>query len=243
MQWHFVLESLAYLVAFRWYAMARDRSGDFLKADVRWTLIVAAVLGAAIGSKVLYWLEAPGRTAENWNNLLYLFGGKTIVGALAGGTLAVEWVKRRAGIQRRTGDLFAIPIAVGIAIGRVGCFLAGMQDDTYGVATSLPWGVDFGDGIRRHPVQLYETVFALCLTVMLRNIREPRFREGDRFRIFIWSYYGWRLVVDFWKPGIAFGGLTALQWICAAGFLWYLPDVLRAAKTAALPQRMTQQHG
>jgi phosphatidylglycerol:prolipoprotein diacylglycerol transferase len=73
-------------------------------------------------------------------------GGKMIVGALMGGLLAVEWAKRRLGVTVRTGDLFALPLCAGIAIGRVGCFLTGLEDHTVGAHTTLPWGVDVGDG-------------------------------------------------------------------------------------------------
>src|SRR5260221_11390397 len=71
--------------------------------------------------------------------------GKTIVGALIGGLIAVELAKHILGIKQRTGDLFAVPLCLGIAIGRIGCFLTGLEDHTSGVATSLPWGVNFGD--------------------------------------------------------------------------------------------------
>ena len=58
-----------------------------------------------------------------------LAGGKTIVGVLIGGWIAVETVKNTLGIRVRTGDLLAIPLSVGIAIGReVGCFLTGLSD-------------------------------------------------------------------------------------------------------------------
>ena len=70
-----------------------------------------------------------------------------MVGALLGGTVAVEWIKRRLGVTQRTGDLFAIPMCVAIAIGRLGCFFSGLGDHTFGSPTNLPWGVDFGDGI------------------------------------------------------------------------------------------------
>ena len=88
--------------------------------------------------------------------------GKTIVGALIGGLITVEWAKRRLGIAHRTGDLFALPLCLGIAIGRVGCFLTGLEDHTVGVRTTLPWGIDFGDG-PRHPTQLYEILFVILL--------------------------------------------------------------------------------
>ena len=226
-RWHFLLESLAYIVAFRLYVWERQRAGDFLTRETRWSVIVAAAIGAVLGSKLLYWLEDPVRTVHQWNDLSYLLGGKTIVGALLGGTVAVELLKRRAGIERRTGDLFAVPLTVGIAIGRIGCFLAGKQDDTYGSVTSLPWGVDLGDGLRRHPVQLYEIAVMLVLAMFLRRVGPPRFREGDRFRLFVLTYYCWRLLVDFLKPGMRFSGMTVLQWACVGALIWYARDLWR----------------
>jgi phosphatidylglycerol:prolipoprotein diacylglycerol transferase len=226
-RWHFLFESFAYIVAFRVYVRQRQTTGDFLKTEARWSIIVAAVLGAAIGSKLLYWCEDPIRTAQEWTSLPYLLGGKTIVGAILGGTLAVEFTKWRAGIRRRTGDLFALPITIGIAIGRIGCFLAGKQDDTYRSATTLPWGIDLGDGIPRHPTQLYEIAVMMALAVLLSHIHPPRFAEGDRFRIFALSYFSWRLFVDFLKPGVSFGGMTFLQWACAAAIVWYSWDLWR----------------
>ena len=234
--WHFFFESLAYVVAFRLYVRQRQKAGDFLEKGDRWKVIVAAVAGAAIGSKLLYWLEDPLLTVHRWADIRYLLGGKTIVGALAGGTVAVEVTKLRAGIQRRTGDLFAVPLAVGIAIGRIGCFLAGKQDDTYGAATSLPWGVDLGDGVRRHPVQLYEAGAMLILAILLPRIHPVRFAEGDRFRVFVLAYYSFRLLVDFLKPGIRFGGLTSLQWVCAAALLWYARDLWRMLSAAEVKE-------
>src|SRR5437588_9600323 len=74
--WHFVFESLAYFVAFRLYLMERRKTGDFLNTSTRWTVVVAAIGGAAIGSKVLFWFEDPTRTFEHWNSLEYLLSGK-----------------------------------------------------------------------------------------------------------------------------------------------------------------------
>ena len=72
-------------------------------------------------------------------------------------------MKRYIGLRTSTGDLYAIPLALGIAIGRIGCFLTGLSDNTYGTATNLPWAINFGDGIPRHPTQLYEIAFLLAL--------------------------------------------------------------------------------
>jgi prolipoprotein diacylglyceryltransferase len=132
--------------------------------------VAAAVAGAALGSKVLYWLEDPRATLQNLHNPAYLIGGKTIVGALIGGVITVEAMKRYIGLRISTGDLYSIPLAVGIAVGRIGCFLTGLGDNTYGTPTTLPWGVNFGDGIARHPTQLYEIVFLIILTPVLYKV-------------------------------------------------------------------------
>jgi prolipoprotein diacylglyceryltransferase len=227
--WHFIFESLAYAVAFRIYVLSRARQGDFLSTNTRWTIVAAAIAGAALGAKVLFWFEDPARTLAQWHDFTYLMSGKTIVGALLGGILAVEVTKRILGIHRRTGDLFAIPLCTGIAIGRLGCYAAGLQDDTHGLPTNLPWGHDFGDGIPRHPVQIYESLAMLCLAVALRYVRVPPFRDGDRFRVFLFSYCVWRLLIDFLKPGVGLAGLTILQWCCAMAALIYAKDIVRMA--------------
>src|SRR6185312_14251999 len=101
---------------------------------------------------------------------------------------AVEIVKRFLAIRSRTGDLFAVPLCVGIAIGRIGCFFAGLADDTYGKPTSLPWGVNFGDGIPRHPTQLYEVLFLLVLGVILFRWNAKPHTNGVIFRAFMAAY-------------------------------------------------------
>ena len=102
--------------------------------------------GAAFGSKLLFLLEDPRLTWHNLHDPAYLMGGKTIVGALVFGLISVELIKRYIGLRQSTGDLYAIPLALGIAIGRIGCFLTGLADNTYGTPTTLPWAINFGDG-------------------------------------------------------------------------------------------------
>lgn len=225
--WHFIFESLAYLVAFRVYTRSRDAGGDFLSDSNRLTVIVAALVGAAAGSRLLYVLEDFHRTRAHLFDPLYWISGKTILGALLGGTMAVEWVKRREGIRRRTGDLFALPIAIGIAIGRIGCLLSGLSDDTFGTPTTMPWGIDLGDGINRHPVQIYEIAAMLALAYLLSRARSPAFVEGDRFRLFLFSYCVWRLLVDSFKPEPKYAGLSTLQWTSLAAAAWYTRDIWR----------------
>jgi prolipoprotein diacylglyceryltransferase len=145
------------------------------------------------------------------HDLSILLGGKTIAGGLAGGWAGVEVVKRDQRIADSTGDRFVFPILLGLSIGRVGCFLTGLADHTYGVATNLPWGVDFGDGVRRHPTQLYEIVFAMALAaVLLLRMQRPR-RDGELFRLFMLGYFAWRFCVEFIKPRETYGGLSPIQ--------------------------------
>jgi phosphatidylglycerol---prolipoprotein diacylglyceryl transferase len=236
---HFFLESLAYMAGFALYRRERQRAGDFLPAPDRSSLIVAAILGAAIGSKVLTWFEDPSLTLQHWSDLSFLMGGKSIVGGLLGGTMAVEWTKSRLGITRRTGDLLTLPILLGMMIGRVGCFLAGLRDHTFGIPTTLPWGIDFGDGIPRHPTQLYEMLFLILLAALLLRLRAAPHQEGDLFRVFLISYFAWRLGIDFLKPDPRFAGLSSIQWCCAAALLWYGRD----AKALLLNRTASEARG
>jgi prolipoprotein diacylglyceryltransferase len=232
---HLLLESLAYLIGFRLYLMQRRRRGDHLGERTRGWVVVAAVLGAAAGSKLMYWLSDPWLLAQRATagDVAFLMAGKSIAGALAGGLIAVEAVKRCLGVTRATGDLFAVPLAVGIAVGRSGCFLAGLADHTHGLPAALPWAVDFGDGIPRHPAQLYEALFLLLLVPLLLRLQRPALpgdpprAEGDVFKAFMVSYFAFRLLLEFLKPGVPLLGLNAIQWVCLGVLLYYAQLLLR----------------
>lgn len=230
---HPVFEALAYFVGFRLYLVARRRQGDVLSEATRWWTIAAAIGGALVGSTVLYWVCDPALTATNWQNLGYLFGGKTMVGGLAGGLLGVELAKKALGVRQATGDMYAVPLAFGIAIGRMGCFLTGLSDRTQGLPTSLPWAVDFGDGIPRHPAPLYEVVAMLLLAAWLAWRGHRPHEMGACFRDFMVGYMAFRLVAECFKPGVALGPLTAIQWVCVAVLAYYALRSLQPRQTAS----------
>lgn len=200
---------------------------------MRWWAISAAAAGGAVGSKMLYWLETPALTLVKWNDWAYMLGGKTVVGGLLGGLIAVELTKKLVGEWRSTGDLFALPLAAGMAIGRVGCFLTGLSDQTFGLPTRLPWGIDFGDGIRRHPTQLYDIFFLVALIAMLTWLQPKLQQSGDLFKTFMILYLAWRLCIDFLKPSAQFAGLASIQWACVLGLLYYGRDAFRIARDVA----------
>jgi prolipoprotein diacylglyceryltransferase len=231
--WHPVMETLAYAAGYAVFRWQLGRQGDVVSEPQRWTVLAAAAVGALVGSRLLgiaeQWPTAVGawRTGRIWT-LLFSPGGKTIVGGLLGGWLGVEVMKRLNGIGRRTGDLFALPLCVGIAVGRVGCFLAGLADDTYGKLTTMPWAVDLGDGIGRHPVQIYEILFLVLVGILVNS--KARLPEGARFRIFLGSYLAWRVVIDFLKPQPLIGGMNVIQWSCVFGILLLVFDEIRFRK-------------
>jgi phosphatidylglycerol:prolipoprotein diacylglycerol transferase len=121
---HPVFETLAYMGGYAVYRRMRAQQGDALSDERRWLIIATTAVGALIGSRILGLLEQAPHDGWDWRQLIMPGGGKTIVGGLLGGWFAVEIVKCCIGIRSRTGDLFAVPLCVGIAIGRIGCFLA-----------------------------------------------------------------------------------------------------------------------
>ncbi len=234
---HVVFEMLAYFVGFRLYLRDRRRRGDFLDSPRRWWVIAAAAAGAAIGARLLALLECPAELWSGGGFPLERLAGKSIVGAIAGGWLAVEGAKRLGGIESRTGDLLAIPLAAAIAIGRIGCFLTGAGDHTFGDATTLPLAFDFGDGVRRMPMPLFESLFLAALIAALVRWRSRSPAEGDLFRGFVGAYFAWRFVVDFAKHAdCRWLGLSTIQWVAVLGLAALAPDLrrwleLRAAAT------------
>jgi prolipoprotein diacylglyceryltransferase len=221
---HALFELAAYVVGFVLVARARRSHGDAVSVDARWRLSAVALLGAALGSKLVHWGEHLPELLAHGDALAWM-GGKSIVGGLIGGTFAVELTKARMGIVERTGDVLAVPLCISMMVGRVGCFVSGLTDDTYGTPTALPWGVDFGDGVARHPTQLYEIVFLGCLALVLSRRRAFGWNVGARFDAFFCGYLAFRVFVDFLKPYTSVPadfGLAATQWAALAGLLWRL---------------------
>lgn len=228
---HTIFEMLAYTVGFRTFLWTRQRLAPAAfkhKDEVAW-IAVSAIVGAALGAKLSYWLDDPLTAFQNFPDVRHLLQGKSIVGALLGGLLGVELCKKIVGINQSTGDAFVLPLTVGMCIGRIGCYLAGLDDHTYGIATSLPWGVDFGDGIARHPTQIYEIIFLLVQYAWIHARRHAFTQSGDRFRAFMIGYLGFRLLAEFIKPVFyAYPGhLSGLQLLCVAGLLYYYRDIPR----------------
>jgi phosphatidylglycerol---prolipoprotein diacylglyceryl transferase len=197
----------------------------------RLLLVFGAVAGAAAGNKLAFLIYDPQILRAVLSGRELFVGGQSIVGGLLGGLLGVELTKRLTGITSSTGDAFVVPILVGIIIGRVGCFVAGLHDGTFGNPTTLPWAYDFGDGVRRHPTQIYDQLFALALLVVLARLRPTlRVVPGLEFKLMLAAYLAWRLAIDSIKPKpfVYPMHLSGIQLVCLVALVLYLPLLLSA---------------
>ena len=164
--------------------------------------VVALLGGAAIGGYLLGTvnLVLSGRPGI----------GRSIIGALLGAILAIEAFKVVRGIRGSTGIIFVPAFCTTVVVGRIGCLLSGMDDFTYGTPTSSLWGHDFGDGVLRHPVQLYEALAMggfLVATVAALRARTAFFLRNGFYLMTAW-YAIQRHVWEFLKP---YGALVADQ--------------------------------
>lgn len=226
---HGVFEFLGIFVAFRYYLWLKRRQGDTINSANRVWIIIAAALGAVLGARIIGSLEEPMKWLHSPNPLQYFWGNKTILGGLLGGLAGVELTKKVISEQQASGDLFTYPLILGMIIGRIGCFSAGIHEETYGISTTLPWGMDLGDGLLRHPVTLYEIMYLLLVWIILRKIQDKYvLQKGALFKIFMIAYLVFRFTLDFIKPGSRyFLGLGTIQLTALAGLLYYIRYILK----------------
>jgi phosphatidylglycerol---prolipoprotein diacylglyceryl transferase len=157
--------------------------------------------------------------------------GRSIEGALAGGILAVEVYKSRHGIKGSTGLIFVPTFATLVAVGRIGCALSGLEDHTYGLPTALPWSHDFGDGISRHPVAVYESLsmgaFLAVALVLLQ--RRNRLFLARGFHLMVGFYALQRFAWEFLKPYATLIGPFNVFHLTSVALLVYAAAMLRKA--------------
>ncbi len=186
--------------------------------------VAALVFGAGVGAFAFgtlnLWLSQQSGVA------------RSIEGAIAGAIIAVELYKRHAGIATRTGARFALPLAVGVAVGRIGCFFAGIDDFTHGTPTSLPWGHDFGDGTLRHPVQLYESAAMAAFAIGYVVFRRNAFVIENGFYLAVGFYGAQRFAWEFIKPYGTVAGPFTLFHLLSAMIVVYAVVMIATAPRA-----------
>jgi phosphatidylglycerol:prolipoprotein diacylglycerol transferase len=194
-----------------WWAAKRKRMNT---EGIGW-LAVAGFIGGAIGAKLSEWILG------HWSffasqPLLILdprTGGRALLGGVLCGWLAVEIAKWKLGIRRSTGDLFALALPAGEAIGRIGCHFNGC---CYGVGSTLFCAV-YQHGAWRYPAQLISAFVAFAIFVILFLLRDKIVREGDLFKCYLLLYGGSRFFIEFLREReTSAASLSLVQWVCLA---------------------------
>lgn len=188
-------------------------------------LALAAFISAIIGARLLFLLQTP---ANFLTGLKSFNGGAMFYGGLLGGVLG-SWLYLKSIGEKfwPMADLAAPAAALGIGIGRLGCFLI---NDHQGSLTTLPWGILWPDGLVRHPVALYESLAGFVLFALLWCLKNKLTRPGQLFLTFLASYAALRFGLDFFRATHCrladprYLTLTFSQWlsifILAAALFW-----------------------
>jgi phosphatidylglycerol:prolipoprotein diacylglycerol transferase len=198
---------------------------------------VAGVIGGMVGAKLLWTFEHRGE--EPLIDLLLSRGGMSWFGGFAGGILAGLAVMHRARLPRIAVLAAATPaLAIGQAIGRVGCFLVG---DDYGRPTDVPWGVAFPQGLppttlRVHPTQLYEAAALVPLAWLLLRWR----RRGASDTVVLGAYLllagTIRFAIEFLRVDVrVIAGLSVAHLASLAAIVIGAVMLLRARRGASPP--------
>ena len=185
-------------------------------------VFIAALAGAFLGAKVIYFAAEGWLHVHDGNFWAQLAAGKSILGGLLGGYLSVELAKRLTGYRGVTGDWFAAIVPLAVALGRVGCALHGC---CLGRACEASWfTVADATGVARWPAAQVELGFNLAAAAGLFALRRAGKLPGQHFHVYLIAYGSFRFAHEFeratpallgWLSGyqIAALALVALGWV------------------------------
>ncbi|HOE26197.1 MAG TPA: prolipoprotein diacylglyceryl transferase [bacterium] len=230
--WYGVFVALAFLAALATAAGRLKRYG--WRPEIAYDIGIYALLAAIAGSRLLYILEDPREFLSSPLEIFKVWkGGLSFLGGLAGAVLAGAVYLRLHRLPVLAGfDLLVPSVALGHAVGRIGCFLNGC---CFGAASGVPWAVVFPDGsaahayqlreagllppgsawsIPVHPVQIYESLAEIGIFVALSCcLPRSRFR-GEIFLLYLFLYGIARFVLEEFRadtPAILAVGRSALS--------------------------------
>lgn len=204
-------------------ALRRAQRKLGLPPEHRIAIGIAAFTGAMLGAKLPFLLF-------DWSGFMdgtaWFASGKTIMCGMVGAYFAVELAKWILEVRTKTGDTFVVPVALSVAIGRLGCLYAGC---CYGVPTNLPWAMrcSIKDDLLRHPTQLYEALFHFAMAIVCGWLIGRGIWKGQVLKFYIIGYLAYRFATEWIRPEAHYGfGLTAYQWFSLAllpafAFLWW----------------------
>ncbi|MEZ0359165.1 prolipoprotein diacylglyceryl transferase [Mycobacterium sp. SA01] len=181
--------------------------------------VAGALVGGAIGMRLSGWARHLDFAANPTVARAWEYGSKSILGGLLGAYVGVLIAKRLGGYRGKTGDLFAPAVALGMAVGRIGCHLT----EAPGRPTSLPWGVHAAattpecpgclTGQAMHPSFVYEIAFQLAAFAALMWLRSRITRPGELFVIYVAAYAVFRFFIEFTRANqTVWLDLTRPQW-------------------------------
>src|SRR5918999_520940 len=130
--------------------------------DWTYELVFAALIGGLVGSRIDYLLQNWDEVSDNLLGNIFSGSGLVWFGGVVGGALGVcLWARWRGWLGLQMLDTCAVPLAIGYAVGRVGCQLSG--DGDYGEPSDLPWAMAYPEGTvatddEVHPTPVYETL-------------------------------------------------------------------------------------
>jgi len=214
--------ALGFLIGLWIIVMNAKKRG--LDPDYIYALALAMLLGGIIGARLLWaFTEAPaGLSFLDYLNLWQ--GGMSWYGALILGFLAVyAYMKRKNLNLWKYLDVLALGLPLGMAIGRVGCYLIG---DHLGKGTVMPWAI-LMYGQLTHPVILYEIILLLGIFASMMYLKDKKLPEGSLFGIYVMAYSVGRFFIDFLRADPTYYGLTIAQYISIALVLIFSAVVWR----------------
>jgi phosphatidylglycerol---prolipoprotein diacylglyceryl transferase len=196
--------------------------------DWAYEMIFAALIGGLVGSRVDYLLQNWDQVSDDLLGNLFSGSGLVWFGGVLGGAVAVVlWARWRGWLTLSMLDACAVPLAVGYALGRVGCQLSG--DGDYGVESDLPWAMAYPEGTEPtsaevHPTPVYETLAMGLAALLLWHLRD-RFAPGAVFALYLVLSGAERLLVELVRrndevlAGLTLPQLVSLAMV-AAGAAW-----------------------
>lgn len=237
--WHYFFDLLAYGFGARSIALnfktISSKPGSVYDDPWYWrSLTIGAVIGAILVGSSESFFNANTDNFLAWIKSIHL--GHSISGALFGGVVSVEIYKMKSKKIGSTGFIFVLPLLGGTFIGRWGCFLSGVADNTYGVESS-GFGIDIGDGINRHPVALYESLVCLFLffTFKFWSQRSPKTFQNFAFYLYTLSYSLQRFFWEFLKPypkvkGLPINVFQTIAIVMMVYSIWMIKGVQRESR-------------
>jgi prolipoprotein diacylglyceryltransferase len=227
---HYLFETLAFFIGIRYYYFAKNKIEDPISDINRLWIMLGAMIGALVGSRLIAVLESPETITQiTW---MSLYQSKTVAGGFLGGLFGVELAKKIIKVDIASGDIYVIPIIIAVFTGRIGCFLSGVNEPTFGIETTFFAAIDLGDGLLRHPVALYEMLYMILLFIVFKQLKNKSFENGDRFKLFMILYFSYRFLVEFIKPyHPLFLHLSSIHWSAIFIFMYYYRFIIRILKS------------